>query len=93
MVYNGINLDFFNSVERSAREEGLILSVGRLVAKKGFPDLLAACSVLKQRGVPFRCSIVGDGEQRGLLESLIQEQGLAGFIELLGPKTQDEVRQ
>ncbi len=93
LVYNGINLDFFNSVEGSAREEDLILAVGRLVAKKGFPDLLSACSVLKQRGVPFRCSIVGDGEQKALLESLIQDQGLGGRVELLGPKTQDEVRQ
>jgi len=42
LVYNGINLDFFNSVEGSAREEGLILAVGSLVAKSpSFPLIRA----------------------------------------------------
>src|SRR5437764_137489 len=31
----------------------LILSVGRLVEKKGFPDLIAACAQLKQAGHRF----------------------------------------
>ena len=93
LVYNGIDLGLFRFDGDSPREAGLILAVGRLVPKKGFADLIVACSILKQKGVPFRCVIIGDGEQHNTLESLIQEFDLAESIVLLGPRTQSEVRE
>ena len=69
----------------------LILSVGRLVAKKGFPDLLRACALLKQSGQRFRCAIYGDGPMRAELAALIDELGLAGDVALPGERSQREL--
>lgn len=68
-----------------------IISVGSLQPYKGHIYLVQACAELKQRGIPFHCRIVGGGDLRGLLERTIQENGLEGLVELLGPRTQDEV--
>lgn len=91
VLHNGINLDFFNFEPQTRREKNLILSIGRLVPKKGFPDLLEACSILKSRQIPFRCIIVGQGEQGPLLEAKREELGLSDRVSLVGPKTQVEV--
>jgi glycosyltransferase involved in cell wall biosynthesis len=92
LVYNGIDLNLFSFEPQFSRQRGLILGVGRLVPKKGFPDLLAACSILKQRRVPFQCVIVGHGEQGTLLESMRQELDLADSVSLVGPKNLVEVQ-
>lgn len=59
VVYNGIDVELFNQKPDSLRESNHIFAVGRLVPKKGFPDLLEACSILKQRQIYFHCSKVG----------------------------------
>jgi glycosyltransferase involved in cell wall biosynthesis len=69
----------------------LVLSVGRLVAKKGFPDLLRACALLKQSGQHFRCAIYGDGPLRAELVALIEELGLTGDVALPGECSQREL--
>jgi colanic acid/amylovoran biosynthesis glycosyltransferase len=68
-----------------------ILSVGSLQPYKGHIYLVHACLVLKQRGIPFRCRIVGGGDLHHLLAQKIQENQLGGLVELLGPRTQAEV--
>lgn len=93
VVYNGIDLDLFRYSAMSHREAGLILAVGRLVPKKGFHDLVAACAILRKQGVSFKCVIVGDGEQRRHLESLIRELGLEDHVTLAGVMNQAEVRE
>jgi glycosyltransferase involved in cell wall biosynthesis len=69
----------------------LILSVGRLVEKKGFPDLIAACARLKQGGWQFRCAIYGDGPLRGELAEQIGRLGLADRVTLAGERDQAEL--
>jgi len=69
----------------------LILSVGRLVEKKGFPDLIAACAQLKQAGQQFRCAIYGDGPLHGQLAALIEQQALGDCVTLAGERGQAEL--
>ncbi len=69
-------------------QEPLILSVGRLVEKKGFPDLLRACGRLKQAGRRFRCVIYGEGPLHGELAALIEQLGLADDVTLAGATDQ-----
>lgn len=45
-----------------------LLSIGRLVPKKGFDDVIAVLGDLKQRGVPFLFTLVGEGPQIVSLE-------------------------
>jgi colanic acid/amylovoran biosynthesis glycosyltransferase len=68
-----------------------ILSVGSLQPYKGHIFLVRACAILKQRGIPFHCRIVGGGDLRDLLMHAIQESQMEGWVELLGPRTQVEV--
>jgi glycosyltransferase involved in cell wall biosynthesis len=69
----------------------LILSVGRLVEKKGFPDLIAACARLKQSGRSFRCAIYGEGPLHGELTELIARLGVADRVTLAGERGQQEL--
>jgi glycosyltransferase involved in cell wall biosynthesis len=68
-----------------------ILSVGSLQPYKGHIYLLRACAMLKQRGIPFHCKIVGGGDLHDPLSLAIRENQLEGLVELLGPRTQAEV--
>lgn len=107
LVYHGIDLAAFpvpvNDVKAiTSTGEGaplipivlsvpLILSVGRLVPKKGLHDLISACQLLKARGVKFRCAIVGEGPLRGELENQIGKIGMEGTISLLGAMAHDRL--
>jgi colanic acid/amylovoran biosynthesis glycosyltransferase len=67
--------------------------VGSLQPYKGHIYLVKACAELQKRGIPFRCRIVGGGDLRSMLERSISEHHLEGRVELMGPRTQDEVSQ
>jgi glycosyltransferase involved in cell wall biosynthesis len=53
--------------------------------------LIEACAILRQKGIPALCKIVGDGEERQTLMSLIEKYDLQGTVELVGAKKQEEV--
>ncbi len=67
-----------------------IINVASLQPYKGHPYLIQACALLKKQGVPFRCRIIGGGEQSEL-NRLIMQAGLEGLVELMGPQPQHEV--
>src|SRR5437867_5992250 len=48
-IYNGLDLTLFERADFSSTPP-LIVAVGRLIAKKGFVDLLRACRLLMERG-------------------------------------------
>lgn len=91
VVHNGINIEQFRFNGSSSREKNMILTVGRLVIKKGFNYLLEACSLLKERGVPFRCVIVGDGNEKENLHEQCRILQLEEEVEFAGPMNLDEV--
>jgi len=76
---------------KSKIQNPLILSVGRLVEKKGFPDLIAACAQLKQAGQRFHCEIYGAGPLHRQLSALIERLDLADCVMLLGERRQAEL--
>ena len=90
LVYHGIDLDTFDgraAAQPSRSGPPLILSVGRLVEKKGFDDLITACAILRDAGIDFRCRIVGEGPLRKELEACIALAGLDGIVTLEGAMT------
>jgi glycosyltransferase involved in cell wall biosynthesis len=87
---HGIDLARFTLPARSPRP-GRILSVGRLVPKKGFDVLIAACGELARRGIGFDLVIVGGGDLREELLGLAREHGIEDRISMLGSRPQDEV--
>ena len=91
-VYNGLDLGNF-PMRQNEPGEPVILSVGRLVAKKGFSDLVTACQLLKQRGVKFTCELVGTGLLSSQLEEQINGGGLGDRVKLIGPLPQHLLRE
>ena len=65
-------------------EELAVLTPGRLAHEKGLEDLLAAAAILKDRGLPFRWILAGDGPLRRQLETLAQARGVADRFLFLG---------
>ncbi len=93
-VYNGLDLSRFpTSLPRLARTLALpairLLSVGRLVAFKGFDVLIDACAFLGH--VDFRCEIIGDGLLREDLEGRVSEHALQSKVQFAGERSQNEV--
>lgn len=68
-----------------------LLSVARLVEKKGLEFAIRAAATLAGRGIDLQYKIIGDGELRGELAGLIGELGAEDSIELAGWRPQDEV--
>jgi len=89
----GISPEFFDPVSHDAREQGLIVSVGRLHYHKAFHVLIAACKILADRDVPFTCRIIGDGELRKELEEQIKTLQLSSRVQLMGARSNEEVRE
>ncbi len=69
-----------------------LIAVCRFVEKKGLDVLLRACTILKERRVPFRCLLIGDGPEMGRLQSLVAELSLEGEVRFLGTIPTDQVR-
>ena len=93
-VYNGIDLSRFPKPETDQRPAAAIrfLSVGRLVAFKGFDILIDACVELQKRGINFNCEIIGDGALREELEERASRQNLRERIHFAGEQSQNYVR-
>jgi len=92
LVHHGVDLDRFTAARRLRRSEvPLVLSVSRLVEKKGFPDLIRACAKLKSAGCHFRCAIHGDGPLRDELMRLRDRLGLARDVSFAGARSQREL--
>jgi glycosyltransferase involved in cell wall biosynthesis len=92
LIYNGLDLDEFR-LEPEGERPPLILAVGRLIEKKGFSYLVEACALLREKGVKFRCEIVGGGELESDLRKLILECGVGDCVRLCGPMSQSDVKE
>jgi glycosyltransferase involved in cell wall biosynthesis len=70
----------------------IVLSVGRLVEKKGHATLVAAAACLSERGIDFQLRIGGEGEEWPLLQRLAHQLGVGEKVVFLGPLSESEVR-
>jgi glycosyltransferase involved in cell wall biosynthesis len=92
VVHNGLDLHAF-PLRQTAPKQPLILAVGRLVEKKGFGDLVAACQILKQKGITFLCQIVGTGAYSSRLKEEIRQREVGELVKLVGPLPQQVLRE
>lgn len=90
--YHGTDLRYFSAAAKP--ELGVcprILSVGRLVPKKGFPVLIQALHLLRQRGFDFRCTIIGTGPLENEMRKQITGLSLDNNVELISQMSQNEL--
>jgi glycosyltransferase involved in cell wall biosynthesis len=100
LLYHGLPPTQFSSTNSpNSCDEGtdrltnppLILAIGRFQPKKGFINLIAACRILHDRGISFRCLIAGEGPERRNLEAAIDQLGLRELVQLPGECSAERV--
>jgi colanic acid/amylovoran biosynthesis glycosyltransferase len=89
-VYNGVDVSRFSPADFSGTVP-VICSIGRLIEKKGFGDLIAACGVLRNNARDFECRIIGEGPLEQELRAQIAAAGLEKLVQLTGPRTQAQI--
>lgn len=92
IAYCGLDLTHFTPRlrKRNPDEPFHILSAGRLVEKKGFPVLIQACAILRDRGLNFQCTIAGSGPDEDALRAQIKALQLEEHITMTGQPLQQE---
>lgn len=94
VVHCGVDSAIFEPQPlRPARDEFVVSCVARLEEKKGHRYLIDACATLRDRGIAFRCQLIGDGELRPEIEAQIERLGLAGKVVLLGRQPRSRVKE
>ena len=69
------------------KESLRLVSVGRFVPQKAFDRLLRVVNRLYKEGFSLELWLLGDGEQRPLLEQYIRDENLEGIVTLWGFQT------
>ena len=93
VLRSGINCEKFTYSKRT-RSEGeptKVLTIGRLVEKKGIAYGLEAVARVVQSGRNISYSVIGDGQLRGELEYLIDDLGIRSNVRMQGWMPQAEV--
>ena len=91
--YHGVNLEFFSPpLNCRSCSVPLILSIGRLVPKKGFSVLIEALSLLARQGYRFQCKIIGSGPMETTLRRQISNLELDDCVELIPPMSHRQLR-
>jgi len=98
-VTPGVDLERFtataSTAELAARlglnGKSVILSVGRLVPKKGYPVVLEAVARIAAGHNSLRYLIAGDGPERSRLEALASHLGLQEIVTFLGDVPQEKL--
>ncbi|MGO1119502.1 glycosyltransferase family 4 protein [Rhodovibrionaceae bacterium A322] len=97
LVYHGLDLDRFPSPPEHSSRNGSdstdpvrLLSVGRAVEKKGYPDLLNALAALPE-GLAWQLTHIGGGEKLNSLKAQAVDLGLDSRITWKGAQPQEEV--
>lgn len=92
-IYHGIDLSKWPGREEfHPFKKGIhLLTVGRLVEKKGTIYLLQAVERLKTYGA-IKCSIVGDGPLLPYLKSFVEQHQLEGHVHFYGALEQEKIR-
>ncbi len=80
----GIPPQFVPGPPGSRSKAPLIVGVGRLAPAKRWPLLVEAALGVKQRVPDLTVALIGDGEQRGLLEEMIKAHGAEDWFRLVG---------
>lgn len=92
-VYHGIDLSLFHNAtsRRTPKPPYRILTVARMTAKKGIDTILESLVLLKNRGIDFSYTLIGDGDERDKVMEKIIALGLQEQCRWLGTLPHEQV--
>ena len=93
-IYHGIDTRLFcgdGVVNPAPNPPFRLLTVARLIAKKGIPTVLQALKMLRERGIALEHTLIGDGPDRDRIVPLIGRLGLSGVCRWIGSRPHDVV--
>lgn len=95
VLYGGLDLSLYPYTERSLPEKGeiRILSVARLVEKKGFFTLLKAFHRIHRQHPRTTLHIIGTGEKEEMIKAFIRKHRLQHRVFLRGAMNSREIAQ
>ena len=101
VIPNGIDLETFKGLSRETARTRLeirdnanvILFVGRLHHVKGVKYLIKAMELIVRKNKNAKLMLVGDGEEREELESLVEKFGLKERVKFVGRVQNEEIPQ
>lgn len=74
-----------------SNDKKLILSVGRLMQRKGFDNTIRALPLLIEQGLDVAYALIGTGEEQEALQHLAQELNVAERVHFLGHVSYDDL--
>ncbi len=94
IVPNGIDLERFKISPESKKKDSTktIIFVGRLHPVKGVQYLIEAMAIVHQESPEVKLILVGDGEERELLENLTDSLGIRECVEFAGRVPHERVQ-
>lgn len=92
VVYNGVNSSLFAPAS-SPLDSLTILSVGNLIPIKGHDVLLRAAGSLAGEFPSLQWEIIGDGPERGRLQSLANELHISDRMRFMGRQSRAQVAE
>ena len=91
IIWPPINAEKIQGGDEARAPGRRILSVGRLVRRKGFDVLIRAVDRLREEFPDVQLWIVGDGGERPVLESLVSAMNLQDNVVLRGEVSDEEL--
>lgn len=93
VVHCGVDDLFLKQLPVPIPSEPRFVCVGRLTEQKGHLMLIEAASQLAAAGQTFKLVLVGDGDLRNQIETLITQLKLENHVEITGWATNAQVQQ
>jgi len=92
-IYHGIDVDLFSLKKKEKKTSGpfRILTVARMISKKGLPTVYRALRYLQDQGLPIHHTLIGDGDDRDKILSLIKDLGLDRITQWIGTQPHEVV--
>ncbi|HHH44027.1 MAG TPA: colanic acid biosynthesis glycosyltransferase WcaL [Gammaproteobacteria bacterium] len=93
ILHSGIDCSRFTFTRRTRSRDGetRVLSIGRLVEKKGLVYALEAVANAHRAGRKVHYTLVGDGQLKAQIETRIRELGIEAIVTLKGWCNHDEI--
>jgi colanic acid/amylovoran biosynthesis glycosyltransferase len=93
VVHCGVDRDFLERTITPIPKAANLTCIGRLCEQKGQLILVQAAKQLVEEGFDFRLTLVGDGEMRSVLETLIAQWRLQHHVVITGIATTEQVQE